>query len=261
MLHDFTLLPSSVDGAGAAVAGVAPDDGPGLAEPFAQVVDEEHAWFDVVGVLRAVDGDFDLGHQDTPGGRAADWSCDERHVRPPRLAKGWCARPGPPTAPGTGTNHPFRRRVRDPGRMTERNVLGGELEPCGTDPVTGLLPRRLLHDRPGGPRQPHDLRRRHRRVPRPPARHRQRPDRRPMPQYRFPGLIPGDRWCVTAANWLRAYDDGAAAPWCWPRPTSARWTSCRSRRCASTPSTSRPTPARSPPDAGRLSGRRRPAGP
>jgi len=34
----------------------------------------------------------------------------------------------------------------------------------------------------------------------------------PMPQYRFPGLVPGDRWCVTAANWLRAHRDGAAAP-------------------------------------------------
>jgi uncharacterized protein (DUF2237 family) len=34
----------------------------------------------------------------------------------------------------------------------------------------------------------------------------------PMPQYRFPGLVPGDRWCVTAINWLRAYQDGAAAP-------------------------------------------------
>jgi uncharacterized protein (DUF2237 family) len=34
----------------------------------------------------------------------------------------------------------------------------------------------------------------------------------PVPQYRFPGLKPGDRWCVTAANWLRAHYDGAAAP-------------------------------------------------
>jgi uncharacterized protein len=34
----------------------------------------------------------------------------------------------------------------------------------------------------------------------------------PMPQYRFPGLVPGDRWCVTAVNWLRAYQDGTAAP-------------------------------------------------
>lgn len=34
----------------------------------------------------------------------------------------------------------------------------------------------------------------------------------PMPMYQFPGLAPGDRWCVTAANWLRAHQDGAAAP-------------------------------------------------
>jgi hypothetical protein len=34
----------------------------------------------------------------------------------------------------------------------------------------------------------------------------------PMPQFRFPGLVPGDRWCVTAANWLRAHHDDAAAP-------------------------------------------------
>ena len=34
----------------------------------------------------------------------------------------------------------------------------------------------------------------------------------PLPQYGFPGLLPGDRWCVTAVNWLRAYHDGVAAP-------------------------------------------------
>jgi hypothetical protein len=34
----------------------------------------------------------------------------------------------------------------------------------------------------------------------------------PMPQYAFPGLNPGDRWCVVAARWLQAYDDGVAAP-------------------------------------------------
>ena len=33
----------------------------------------------------------------------------------------------------------------------------------------------------------------------------------PMPPYRFSGLVPGDRWCVTAANWLRSHRDGAAA--------------------------------------------------
>jgi len=32
------------------------------------------------------------------------------------------------------------------------------------------------------------------------------------PEFGFPGLHPGDRWCVTARNWLRAEQDGAAAP-------------------------------------------------
>jgi len=34
----------------------------------------------------------------------------------------------------------------------------------------------------------------------------------PVPEFRFPGLHPGDRWCVTAGNWLRAHQDGVAAP-------------------------------------------------
>ena len=33
-----------------------------------------------------------------------------------------------------------------------------------------------------------------------------------VPAFRFPGLNPGDRWCVTAANWLKAHLDGVAAP-------------------------------------------------
>ncbi len=35
---------------------------------------------------------------------------------------------------------------------------------------------------------------------------------RPAPQFGFPGLKPGDRWCVTAPNWLVAHADGASAP-------------------------------------------------
>jgi uncharacterized protein (DUF2237 family) len=34
----------------------------------------------------------------------------------------------------------------------------------------------------------------------------------PVPEFRFPGLHPGDRWCVTARNWLLSHQDGAAAP-------------------------------------------------
>ena len=33
----------------------------------------------------------------------------------------------------------------------------------------------------------------------------------PIAQYGFPGLVPGDRWCVTAPNWLRAHEAGFGA--------------------------------------------------
>lgn len=94
--------------------------------------------------------------------------------------------------------------------MSDRNVLGRPLEPCGTDPVTGfyrdgccttgaedvgshticavVTAEFLSHQASIG----NDL-------------------TTPMPPYAFPGLQPGDRWCVTAANWLRAYEEGAAA--------------------------------------------------
>ncbi len=93
----------------------------------------------------------------------------------------------------------------------DRNVLGGELQPCGNDPVTGffrdgccrtsaedvgshticaVVTREFLdHQRSIG----NDL-------------------TTPMPLYGFPGLVPGDRWCVTAVNWARAYSAGVAAP-------------------------------------------------
>jgi uncharacterized protein len=94
--------------------------------------------------------------------------------------------------------------------VSERNVLGGELEPCGRDPLTGfyrdgccrsgvedvgshricavVTAEFLDHQRRIG----NDL-------------------TTPVPQFRFPGLVPGDRWCVTALNWWRAYEDGVAA--------------------------------------------------
>ena len=34
----------------------------------------------------------------------------------------------------------------------------------------------------------------------------------PRPEWQFPGLQPGDRWCVVAVRWLQAYQDGVAAP-------------------------------------------------
>jgi uncharacterized protein len=95
--------------------------------------------------------------------------------------------------------------------VAEPNVLGTDLEPCGTDPMTGFFrdgccrtgpqdlgshticavvtAEFLNHQHGIG----NDL-------------------TTPRPQYRFPGLVPGDRWCVTAVNWARAYHDGTAAP-------------------------------------------------
>jgi uncharacterized protein len=32
----------------------------------------------------------------------------------------------------------------------------------------------------------------------------------PHPEYGFPGLKPGDRWCLCAARWRQAFDAGAA---------------------------------------------------
>lgn len=34
----------------------------------------------------------------------------------------------------------------------------------------------------------------------------------PRPEYGFPGLNPGDRWCVCAGRWLEAAEAGKAPP-------------------------------------------------
>ena len=35
---------------------------------------------------------------------------------------------------------------------------------------------------------------------------------RPFPEAGFPGLEPGDRWCLCAARWIEAYNAGMAPP-------------------------------------------------
>jgi uncharacterized protein (DUF2237 family) len=98
----------------------------------------------------------------------------------------------------------------EPDPSEERNVLGGALEPCGTEPLTGFYrdgfcssgpqdlgshtvcsvvsAEFLAFQREVG----NDL-------------------STPRPEFGFPGLRPGDRWCVVAARWLQAYRAGAAA--------------------------------------------------
>jgi uncharacterized protein len=95
--------------------------------------------------------------------------------------------------------------------MTERNVLGGDLEECGTDPLTGFYRDGCCSTGPEdlGSHTICAV------VTTEFLRHQQSIGNdlvTPMPAYRFPGLRPGDRWCVTAANWLRAFHEGVAAP-------------------------------------------------
>ncbi len=93
----------------------------------------------------------------------------------------------------------------------EQNVLGGPLVPCGTDPVTGFYRDGCCSTGPDdlGSHTVCAV------VTAEFLAHQQRVGNdlvTPRPEYRFPGLRPGDRWCVVAARWLEAYEDGAPAP-------------------------------------------------
>ena len=92
-----------------------------------------------------------------------------------------------------------------------RNVLGQPLQTCGGDPVTGFYRDGCCNTGPDdrgvhtvcavvtdefleASRQlGNDL-------------------ITPAPQFGFPGLHSGDRWCVCAARWLQAYEAGAPCP-------------------------------------------------
>jgi uncharacterized protein (DUF2237 family) len=98
----------------------------------------------------------------------------------------------------------------DTRQVTDRNVLGGELEPCGGDPLTGFYRDGCCRTGPED-QGSHTI---CAVVTAEFLEHQQRIGNdliTPVPEYRFPGLAPGDRWCVTAVNWLRAHEDGAGA--------------------------------------------------
>lgn len=94
---------------------------------------------------------------------------------------------------------------------TSRNVLGGELEPCGNDPVTGFYRDGCCNTGPEdfGSHTVCAV------MTSEFLAHQQRTGNdlvTPRPQFGFTGLRPGDRWCVCAARWQDAYEAGAAAP-------------------------------------------------
>lgn len=91
------------------------------------------------------------------------------------------------------------------------NVLGSPLELCGSDPLTGWFRDGCCNTDPGDAGS-HTI---CAVVSREFLDHQSSIGNdlaTPHPEYGFPGLNPGDRWCVTAANWLRAHIDGAASP-------------------------------------------------
>lgn len=91
------------------------------------------------------------------------------------------------------------------------NVLGTELQPCSINPLTGfyrtgccktgpddhgchavcteVTEAFLIYSKAAG----NDL-------------------STPAPQHGFPGLKPGDRWCLCLSRWKEALDAGAAPP-------------------------------------------------
>ncbi len=97
------------------------------------------------------------------------------------------------------------------GRRAARNVLGGPLLPCGIDPVTGFFRNGRCDTAPEdfgshtvcavmtadflafSRSRGNDL-------------------STPLPQYGFPGLKPGDRWCLCAPRWQEALQAGRAPP-------------------------------------------------
>ena len=92
-----------------------------------------------------------------------------------------------------------------------RNVLGGELQPCSYDPLTGYFRDGCCNTRDDdigthvicvkvtaeflsySKKRGNDL-------------------STPRPEYRFHGLNPGDRWCLCATRWVQAHEAGVAPP-------------------------------------------------
>lgn len=95
--------------------------------------------------------------------------------------------------------------------MGGHNVFGDDMEPCGTDPVTGFYRdgRCTSDDRDPGRHTVCAI------MTAEFLEHQQRVGNdlvTPVPAMAFPGLKPGDPWCVVAHRWRQAYEDGCAPP-------------------------------------------------
>ena len=93
----------------------------------------------------------------------------------------------------------------------DRNGLGGVLEPCSIAPRTGFYRDGCCNT---GPEDLglHVVCARVTRAFLGHARGQGNDLTTPAPEFGFPGLRPGDRWCLCAGVWRRAYEAGVAPP-------------------------------------------------
>ncbi len=94
-------------------------------------------------------------------------------------------------------------------REFARNVLGEPLQDCSTSPVTGFYRDGCCNTGPDD-LGVHSVCIQVTQAFLEFSRARGNDLTTPMPEYGFPGLQPGDRWCLCAARWREALDAGAA---------------------------------------------------
>jgi uncharacterized protein (DUF2237 family) len=96
-------------------------------------------------------------------------------------------------------------------KITAKNVLGTALETCSTDPMTGFFRDGCCNTGPNdhgthtvcvtvtGEFLQYSYSRGNDLIT-------------PRPEYRFPGLKPGDKWCLCASRWEEARQMSVAPP-------------------------------------------------
>ena len=95
--------------------------------------------------------------------------------------------------------------------MTAHNVLGTALHACSYDPLTGYLRDGCCHTREDDTGS-HVICAKMTAEFLAYSRQRGNDLVTPRPQWRFPGLRPGDRWCLCALRWKEALEAGCAPP-------------------------------------------------
>lgn len=92
-----------------------------------------------------------------------------------------------------------------------KNVLGRPLETCGTRPLTGFYRNGRCDTGPGDTGL-HLVCARMTEEFLSYSRRRGNDLSTPAPAYDFPGLRPGDRWCLCVSRWKQALEAGVAPP-------------------------------------------------